>query len=171
MYTIECFEKQTTMKKLLEFFDVEKVNSDCVDCPNYNKIWSCPPHDFNTYDYVSQYNRVDLYMAKINLDIETATKEDMKNIFEKERRIFSDALVNMENEMSIAVIAGNCYKCSVCTRSEGRACIFKDKMRYSLEALGFKVGEIAKFVGVELKWSNDKAIAPYLVTVGAIFRK
>ena len=171
MYTIEYIKKKTTLKKLLEFFDVEKVNKDCVNCPNYKRIWSCPPHNFNTYGYVCQYSHVELYLAKINLDIETVTKEDMKNIFEKERRIFSDKLLEMENEISMAVIAGNCYMCKTCMRPKGRACILKDKMRYSLESLGFKVGEIAEFAGVELKWSDDKIIAPYLVTIGAIFKK
>lgn len=170
MYTVELIEKELTMSELLTFYDDEKVTASCKNCPNYDRIWSCPPHQFNTYDYLKQYERVHLYLGKINLDLKVVQKADIRGIFDQERRKFSDHLLSLETEESVAVIAGNCYQCDVCMRIKGEPCILKDKKRYSLEALGLKVGEVAKFAGVELKWSKGE-ISPYLVTVGAIFLK
>lgn len=170
MYTVEHIQKKTTINELLKFYDAEKVNNDCKKCSNYKRIWSCPPHHFNILEWLNQYNEVELYLAKINLDPIQVKKSDVYAIFDKERRSFSDDLLAMENTERTAVIAGNCYQCKTCMRAEGKACILEDKMRYSLESLGFVVGDIASYCGVELMWVKE-GIPPYLVNVGAIFIK
>lgn len=167
MYFVEFIEKEMTIKELLSFYEVNKLNCDCKTCPNYNRIWTCPPHDFNTYAYLNHYSTVQLYIAKINLDVSKVKKEDVADIFNRERRVFSDRLIALETSTSEALIAGNCYQCEICQRSLEKPCILEDKKRYSLEALGIKVGMLSKHAGVELKWLKGE-ISPYLVTVGAI---
>lgn len=171
MYTIETISKVTSIEDLLKYYDNEKVENYCKNCQNYNNIWSCPPHNFNTFDYLKQYNQVNLHAVKIIFEDSSLTKEDRMEIFQKERRLFSDRLLSMEKDHTRALIAGNCYQCQVCNRQKKQACILKDKMRYSLEALGLIVGDVTShLLNIELEWSSD-GLSSYYVTVGGILKK
>jgi len=168
MYTTELIENTVSIDTLLKYYDQDKVENYCKNCENYNRIWSCPPHNFNTYEYLNAYDSADLYALKINIPSGTP-KEEVLEIFQKERRLFGDKLMAMEDR-SIALIAGNCYQCELCSRQEGNTCILEDKRRYSLEALGLIVSEItSNLLGIELKWTKEGE-ATYLVTVGALLK-
>ncbi|MCH4889667.1 hypothetical protein EZV73_18945 [Acidaminobacter sp. JC074] len=168
MIKTELIERKVTIKSLLDFYDLDKVEGYCKNCENYNQIWSCPGHDFNPYDYLSQFDTAHLYALKIYLP-EGADKDQVLEIFQNERRAFSDKLMTKEEE-TVALIAGNCYQCETCERLYNRPCRLKDKMRYSLESLGLKVGDITSdLMGIELKWSKGGK-GDYLVTVGALLK-
>jgi len=171
MYSIEKITKQVTIDNLLVHYDGDKVENYCKNCPNYNKIWSCPPHNFNTYDYLRQYNDVKLYAVKIVFEDETLTKEQRLDIFQKERRRFSNELMSLEDDYSEALISGNCYQCEICQRTVDKPCILEKKRRYSPESLGLIVGEVtSKLLGVELDWTK-KGLMSNLTTVGALLIK
>lgn len=171
MYTIEKITKQVTINSLLAYYDGDKVENYCMNCPNYNNIWSCPPHNFNTYEYLTQYNDVKLFAVKIIFEDETLTKEQRLEIFQKERRHFSNELMSLEDDTSEALISGNCYQCEVCQRGENKPCILEDKRRYSPESLGLLVGEVtSKLLGIELDWTKN-GLMSYLTTVGALLIK
>ncbi|MBI9012187.1 MAG: hypothetical protein JEZ08_08115 [Clostridiales bacterium] len=171
MYTIEKITKKVTVENLLKYYDGNKVENYCKNCQNYEKIWSCPPHKFNTYDYLTQYNEVKLYAVKIIFEDETLTKEQKLEIFQVERKIFSDELMSLEDETSEALISGNCYQCDICQRTENKPCILEDKKRYSLEALGLLVGDVtSKLLNLELDWTQNGFMS-YLTTVGALLIK
>ncbi len=168
MYNTEWIESSVSMDTLLKYYDSNKVENYCMNCQNYNKIWSCPPHKFNTYEYLNSYKTVDLYAVKINIDADTS-KEEVLDIFQNERRKFGNRLMSLENN-SVALIAGNCYQCTTCKRQSGESCILEDKKRYSLESLGLIVSEItSNLLGIELKWSEEGE-ETYLVTVGALLK-
>jgi len=168
MVRTELIKKQVTMKGLLKFYDINKVENYCKKCENYMKIWSCPSHDFDPYEYLNKYTTVDLYALKLYLP-QNINKDEVLELFQKERRIFSDMLMSLEDK-SEALIAGNCYQCEVCERVHNKPCILKEKMRYSLESLGLKVSEITSdLMDIELIWSKDD-IPEYLVTVGALMK-
>lgn len=168
MYTTEWIENKVSIDTLLKYYDHMKVENYCKNCENYQRIWSCPPHNFNTYDYLKAYKWADLYALKINIPAGTS-KDDLMSIFQKERRAFGNKLMAMEDN-SHALIAGNCYQCNVCMRQENKACILKDKRRYSLESLGLIVSEItSNLLGIELKWTEEGQ-STYLVTVGALLK-
>lgn len=161
-------DRIVTIDTLMTYYDAKKVENYCMNCPNYNRIWSCPPHNFNTEAYLRKFETAHLYALKIHIPKGTS-KEDMLDIFQKERRAFSDMMMEKEND-GVALIAGNCYQCQVCSRTEGRPCVLNEKKRYSLEALGLIVGDISsQLLGIELKWSKGEE-ASYLVTVGAILK-
>lgn len=168
MYTTEWIEKSVTIDQLLQYYDNEKVENYCKNCENYNRIWSCPPHYFNTYEYLTGHKSADLYALKINLDA-GLSRQVVMDIFQKERRSFGDKLMSMEDK-STALIAGNCYQCKVCKRQDNLPCVLEDKRRYSLESLGLIVSEItAGLLGIEIEWAKEGE-ATYLVTVGALLK-
>lgn len=56
-----------------------------------------------------------------------------------------------------------------CTRREGLPCRHPDKVRPSLESMGFDIGKTAKeLFGLELKWASDGMLPEYYVLVGAV---
>ena len=56
-----------------------------------------------------------------------------------------------------------------CTRREGLPCRHPDKVRPSLESMGFDIGKTAKeLFGLELKWASDGKLPEYYVLVGAV---
>jgi len=168
MIKTDLVERKVTMKRLLDFYDINKVEGYCKNCQNYNQIWSCPGHDFDPFDYLNRYETAHLFALKVFLP-ENTDKDQVLEIFQNQRRAFSDELMSKEDN-SLALIAGNCYQCETCERVYNKPCRLKDKMRYSLEALGLKVGDITSdLMDIELKWSKGGK-GDYLVTVGALLK-
>lgn len=169
MYKVEIHEKEVTMDQLLEHYNQNKVEGYCMKCPNYHRIWSCPPHDFDPYEYLNTFNFAQIIGVKIIFSSQV-TKEEALDIFQKERRKFSDLLISKENN-STALISGNCYQCETCTRAKGEPCILEDRKRYSLESLGLMVGTITEdILNIELKWTKT-GVSEYFVSVGALLKK
>lgn len=76
--------------------------------------------------------------------------------------------VNCENDF----VGNYCPYCGEvpCARIEGGPCRHPDKVRPSLEAIGFDIGKTAKdLLGLEIKWSRGGFIPEYLTLVCGIF--
>lgn len=161
-------ERVVTIDTLMTYYDAKKVENYCMNCPNYGRIWSCPPHEFNTEAYLRKYEMAHLYALKIHIPAGTS-KDDIMTIFQRERRTFSDWVIKKEAG-GTALIAGNCYQCEICSRTEGKPCILKEKKRYSLESLGLIVGDItSQLFDIDLKWPEEGQES-YLVTIGAVLK-
>jgi len=153
----ECMEvlwTQIPMRTLFEYYKPTEIQGYCEACPNFNRIWSCPPFDFTAHKYLKDYDRVLLIAVK------TRT-------FEETRRNFGDCLISIsENSPYEALIAGNCYQCDACTRQSGETCVKGRRLKYSLESLGFHVGDICEHIlKSPLDWNPDH---PNYTTVGAL---
>lgn len=173
MYTIEYTAVDVSMDELKKYYKPNQVIDYCKECPSYGKLWSCPPHDFSTFDFLSEFRNAKIISGKIVIDKSQVNintlKEDVGKIFFEARKEFSDNLISQEADNSVAFIAGNCYKCSDCTRLIGGKCIKQDKMRYSLESVGFFVSDItSNILNQEIQWVKD-SVPDYLITVGALF--
>ncbi len=154
---VEVITHLTTMETLYQHYKPVEVESYCSACPNYGRIWSCPPFDFDVTTYLAPYSHV--------LIIGVKTTD-----FEVTRRRFGDILKGISETMEIeaieVLIAGNCYHCEVCTKTIGEPCILKEGTKYSLEALGFHVGDICEHIlDAPLDWSGSEGT---FMTVGAI---
>lgn len=58
---------------------------------------------------------------------------------------------------SISLPPGSCTRCETCLKQFGKACAVPQKLRYSLEALGFLVSEIySKVFNLELGWAKGE---------------
>ncbi|WP_190285280.1 DUF2284 domain-containing protein [Clostridium sp. JN-1] len=70
----------------------------------------------------------------------------------------ADKLIEIEKGMDgvIGLPPGSCTRCEACCKQQEKPCIHPDTLRYSLEALGFKVSDIYKqCFDLELVWTKD----------------
>lgn len=103
--------------------------------------------------------------------------ERRMKLLEQTRVVMDRELLERETRLhGRAFFAGTCLLCgrgaeqgSVCTRREGLPCRHPDKVRPSLESMGFDIGKMAKeLFGLELKWASDGMLPEYYVLVGAV---
>lgn len=146
----------------------------CRQCPNYEKIWSCPPLEFNPEKVYGSFGRCRIYMTRIMpLHKETTLKEAEEYIM-NERPVIERMLLAEEETVNGRAMAfvGKCLHCpgQICTRAEGGACRHPEKVRPSLEACGFDVTAISRhYFNTEIKWSRDGYAPEYLTLISALF--
>jgi predicted metal-binding protein len=179
MYRIAHF---TAWMKLADYVGgyrhAERFLAYCKPCKRYGACWSCPPFDFDTEEYLSAYERVYLIGTKIVLHERTIAEnrgiqpcmKTAHDILEKVRPGLDEKLLELERRYpaSRAFFAGTCHVCpaDVCTRIEGEACLFPEKVRPSLESFGFDIGRTAsELLHIELKWSQDGVLPEYFTLV------
>jgi len=163
--------QSVTIKELAKCFKPEEVFGYCARCPKYGKIWSCPEHDFDVEAYVNKYRDAHIIGIKVYID-ESYDKDKATELFHKSRSAVSLKLLEIEKQYpdSEVLYAGNCHFCEECTRKDGLPCVSPDKLRYSLEALGYKVSEVCKNVlKDEIQWFKDGGTPEYMLSVAAIF--
>ncbi len=182
MYTIKTSYKNITTDELINnYYDREKIENFCKQCENYDKVWSCPPYDFNTEEYVRQFENIYIIGSQIIFDKTTIenvnTEENIKKYsietILKERKKVFEKLLALESKFpnSKAINSGNCSICKKCTRVNNKKCINESLIRYSLESLGFDVGKITnEILGIELKWSSE-TLPEYLTMVSGFMTK
>ncbi len=150
----------------------------CKACPNFNRLYSCPPFDQNMNDYLKPYPFITLVALQLFY-----TEEEIKKYCGKEACMkytkktlssVSDALkeafLTLEsiypNTLSLGI--GGCNICEKCNRQEGKPCRYPDKMRISPEALGFDVTAILKkYFDINVCWSKG-TLPQYYTLMGAI---
>lgn len=183
IYTTERHEAVVSMEHYLkEFVDVDYFLGCCRECPNYDKIWSCPTYDFDVLDYWKQYNVLELTAVKIIFDESYAGKklspeeleEIRSNSIAEVKAQLAEELYQREKEVpgSIGLSAGSCVLCKDgCTRAAGKPCRFPDQMRYSIESLGGNVGmTVEKIMGIQLQWMEEDRLPSYFVLVSGLLR-
>ena len=128
---------------MANYRDAEKFIGFCRQCTRYNTYWACPP------------------------DVISFGKEMM----ETERKRTDELLLEMEKTYKgRAFFPGSCLLCPTCTRTEGKPCLYPERVRPSLEACGFDIGKTAsELLHIELKWGDKNRMPEYLLLVSGIF--
>lgn len=161
-----------------DYRDVAKFIAYCKQCNRYNACWACPPFDFDIDEYISAYDTAYIIGTKIILDAAVMKenespawcKDISRRVIEEVRRMADNRLLEMEREYpgSKAFFAGTCVGCSLdqCTRISGEPCVCPDKIRPSLESVGFDIGKTSSdLLHIELKWSADGLLSEYFTLV------
>lgn len=76
----------------------------------------------------------------------------------------TDKLIEIEKDIdnTVGLPPGSCTKCVTCLKQQGKPCISKETLRYSLEALGFMVSDIYKqCFDLELGWTKGELPAVF----------
>lgn len=167
MNKFKQFQQTFTVSDFIEKFLDESVSTRlCKGCENYGSKWSCPPFA-KPFDF-KKYRNIRIVLRQIENDGE------LEKTYFSVRKNFDEFMLAQESivQGSLALFAGSCANCPLekCTRIDREECPFKEKMRTSLEAIGFDVSKIAKEVfGIEILWSNSDAQPPYTTLVSALF--
>lgn len=157
-------------KMLEEYHNIRKTKRYCEACPNYGKYWSCPEFAFDVETLLKQFRYVYLIAREYLIPREDrlhiiGLQKTANYALDINKRIKLEAwqdILNFEEEFpdTMGLIPGNCEICDItkegCTKSKGRKCRYPDKMRFSLESLGFDVDAICKYeIGVLLMWPSE----------------
>lgn len=167
---------------LSNYVDAPKFLAACAKCPNYGRIGSCPPYDFNVVDYWRAYDSAEILAVQAfvpdALRAQTYSAGDLRLVIEN---LVSEAcsaldayLAPMESARpgSRMLSAGKCKRCKDCACAHGQPCRFPDTIRYSIESLGGDVVALVKdLFGLELLWAEEGQLPEYFVLVGALLTK
>lgn len=156
---------------LRECVDVPRFLSYCRACPNYGRIWSCPPYDFDPMSIWNQYGAMLLYARILIPEGQKRELEAAVKALCAERSASQEKLLRWEASTpgSRALAGGSCLKCVCCSRPERECCRNPEWMRYSIESLGGDVGKTAeRWLGKKLQWIQGGVVPDYLMVIGAL---
>ncbi|MCI5649482.1 MAG: DUF2284 domain-containing protein [Fusicatenibacter sp.] len=179
-YSTEVKVKEITKEQLLAEYRMEGATQEaCSLCPDYRRVWSCPPGLPDTASYLEPYRRVYLIAVKVCYSEEDrsriVSREEAeaarKGSYEQVKRTMLLALLEKEKENpgSKVLGAGRCILCDRCARADGKPCRYPEKRRYSITGFGFDFSKLLKEVfDISLLWSSD-GLPEYDVAVAALF--
>ena len=180
-YTVSYKEVTVDADEFISRYrDVERIRQYCLQCPGYGKTWCCPPFDFDPCTVTDGFNTVKLMAAIIEFDEETrASCRSAEQAAQMGREAMQDewqSLLPRLYEMERTTPGSRCFtfRCSLCpegcTRPEGKPCRHPDKMRHSLESVGFDIEAMTRdLLGINLEWSTDGSLPKHLTLITALF--
>ena len=152
---------------MMRYHDPDRIQAYCRSCEKYGMFWSCPPFEEQPMTQLPEWTHALLVTHKIRVEA-GSTQEELIEQFQAARQILGDMLLRWEDEGAVAVVAGHCFGCSVCTRPKDIPCIAPSRMRYSLEALGFDVTGLTEgLAGQTMHWPENGR-PDYLILVGVL---
>ena len=147
-------------------FDPNRIEGYCKDCPNYGKLWSCPPFDFDVR--IAFEGRENLIVnawafETYNLSDDAIERINMETVYEMNYLILEE---EKKEKGSFAFYADSCVICgeNSCTRSQNKPCRHIDIMRYPLEAFGIDVNTLLNdLFGLKLIWAEQGKKYPDII--------
>ncbi len=187
------------MSTLLFCHRPKEVLTFCQACKNYGKNYSCPQFDFETATWLAEYAYATLILTIIPTaeladyravlaagDYRSDTYEQYSKdndddlfmrismySFEQIKHKLNDKLLKFERRAAgaVSIPPGSCSYCKSCAKVRGENCLYPEKLRYSLEALGFLVSAVLDvFFDYAIDWSARDFGADF-VTISALFSR
>ena len=141
----------------------------CGNCPSFANRWACPPYSSEIEAPIKTKKVSNLIALKI---IPIEKQASAKDIIDDAREHLDFIFYNLEatQKNSSLLLAGSCI-CPIsnnCSRRRNFLCARPEKMRYSLESLGYDVVKIAKKIfDIDILWQSD-GLPQYFTLVYAI---
>ena len=161
--------------------DVPKFLTYCRECSSYGHVWSCPPFEGDVEAMTQGFKQATIWGTNIEFDETTRSRctsdEQRRNISreaieEAWRTLLPFIYSQEEAHPGSRAFPGRCRlgQPAPCSRIEGKPCRQPERMRSSLEAVGFDVSATARDVlGIELLWSTDGRLPERITLVTALF--
>lgn len=176
--------RQATMAAdefISRYRDISRFRQFCLECPGYGRSWGCPPFDFDPATVTDGFATVTLMGTVIEFDQATRdacrTAEQSAQVGRQAMEQVWQSLLPQLYDMEQQVPGSRCFtfRCVLCpqgcTRPDGLPCRYPDRLRYSLEAVGFDVtAAAADVLGLTLDWSEDGSLSPTITLVTALFK-
>ena len=106
--------------------DEQKFMEYCRQCPNYARLWSCPPFDDCKDRIFRDYSQITIFASIITPDSSDIPLAQSSEIIIPERRRLERILLEMEYRYTgyAFAYAGSCLNCpqGTCTRPSGGRC-------------------------------------------------
>jgi len=180
-YTVKTSEATIGASEFIaRYRDVERFDAYCRQCPGYGMSWNCPPFDFDPRTRSDGFLTVRLMGTTIEFDEETRaackTAGESASVGREAMAQVWKTLLPQLYELERQHPGSRCFtfRCVLCpegcTRPEGKPCRHPDKMRHSLESVGFDIEAMTRdLLGIELEWSTDGSLAKHITLVTALF--
>lgn len=180
-YTLTTREVTVAADDLIRRYrDVERIGQYCLPCPGYGKSWSCPPFDFDARTMSDGFKTVKLMATTIAFDeserIACKTAEQAARVGRQAMAEVWQWLLPQLYEMEREIPGSRCFtfRCVLCpegcTRPQGKPCRHPDKMRHSLESVGFDIEAMTRdLLDIHLEWSHDGSLPKHITLVTALF--
>jgi len=180
---VETLRKEVCLDEYVKsYVDIERFAACCAECRGYGRTWACPPYDFYPKDIWQSYGTILLYGKKVILPEEAIAEEhepkELAHIYNAMLKPIKKEMLNELFSMervtpgSMALSAGGCDVCEVCTRPEGLPCRFPDKKRYSVESIG---GDVLKSINdllhEQVLWAENGHLPKHYILLGALLKK
>ena len=161
-----------------KFRDADRFLELCRACPNFGKIWACPPFLADPPQLEEPGASCELFMTEITMpEIPPGAdpKTETERAYGAARSELDARLLEIERRTprALALFGGSCRNCPLpaCPRGGGLPCPRPQFARPSLEALGFDVSAIAREIfGEELEWASDTRPPKKIRIVSAVLR-
>ncbi len=156
---------------LKQYVKPEEFIGQCQACPNYGRLWSCPPYDFNVREYWKGFSGIKVIAYKI---ISGKDGDKIRSDLSEAKKMLGYELKAEEKKYpgSTSLAAGCCELCRTCSRLKGKPCRLSQDMRFSLESLGGDVARLLKdLFDIELQWITKEHLPDYMVLVGGLLSK
>lgn len=174
-YTIEKYQAEIDAKAYIEGFRrADYFIKFCQQCKNYGRRYGCPPFEDDPLAAIKGFGRVRLLGVKITPKDKTLPLEAANDLMDPAISELNAELLNLEQALGGRAygFVGSCPYCggAPCARIKGKPCKHPDKVRPSLEAIGFDIGKTATdLLGLDIQWSKDGLIPEYLTLICGIF--
>lgn len=178
-YTVTSKQVTIAASELIaRYRDVERIGAFCLQCPGYGKTWCCPPFDFDPCTVSDGFKTATVMGTTIEFDEQTRaackTAEESSAMGREAMAQVWKTILPRLYEMERENPDSRCFtfRCSLCpegcTRPEGKPCRHPDKMRHSLESVGFDIVAMTRdLLDIDLKWSSDGSLPKRLTIVTA----
>ena len=178
MYTTQVETAVLPVSQWLALYcEPQRFQDACRSCPDYGKVWSCPPGVPDAARAFAPFRTVHIVGVRVNYAPETIAAASTPELVERLRdesygvvkKLLLSTLLELEKAIpgSWAVAAGRCEQCDSCTRRDGLPCRKPERLRYSFSAFGFDLGRMAaEQLGMELLWA-ERGLPEYNVALAA----
>lgn len=167
---------------IARYRDVERMAALCAQCPSHGNSWGCPPYAFYPETVSNGFKTVTLMGTTIEFDettrAECTTPETSRVVATQAMQEVWKTLLPELYEKERQVKGSRCFtfRCTLCpegcTRPEGKPCRHPDRLRYSLEAVGFDVSAMSHdLLGIDLEWSSDGSLPKHITIITALFQR
>lgn len=160
--------------------DIERIRQYCLQCPGYGTSWGCPPFDFDPATVTDGFKTVTVTGTTIEFDEQTraacTTASESARVGREAMEQVWQSLLPTLYEQERQVPGSRCFtfRCVLCpegcTRPQGEPCRHPERLRHSLESVGFDLEAVTRdLLGIDLEWSTDGALSKHITLVTALF--
>ena len=145
----------------------------CQSCPNYNKIWVCPPFAPTFGELSKNYDHLHLAVFYIYMDSIAEEEDKINTGYKKVKTSGNQFMATLEQNLNGLLITGNhCEICRLCTIVNKKPCSYPDKMRYNFTSLGLNMAGISKnLLNHPLQWPEKGNTPKYISSFAGVLLK
>ena len=173
--TIEKFTATISARHYIEHFRrADFFLQFCRQCPNFARRHGCPPLDHDPLNVIGRYNSVRIIGVKVTPTYKLLPLSQVNELLQPVTLRLNEELLAAEEQLHGHAygFVGSCPYCGdePCARLQDKPCRHPDKVRPSLEAIGFDIQKTASdLLGIEIKWGIDGFAPQYLTLVCGLF--